>query len=98
MLHDFHQKQTSEKPGSVHAVYLLDGIQIRSKQFNSNGQPGCAEETHMQSNPAMSSSMPQEENEESIIPTKGILLAREEELQGMSDLMSHVQSTPWKLD
>ena len=83
MLYDFHQRQTLKKPGSVHATYLVDGIPTITKAHSANGQAGDGEDAYMQSSPVMSSSLPQEETEEYSIPSKSIVLAREEDLQGM---------------
>ena len=79
MLYDFHQRQTLKKPGSVHATYLVDGIKAQS----ANGRTGDGEDAYMQSTPVMSSSLSQEETEEYTIPSKSIVLVREEDLQGM---------------
>lgn len=86
MLYDFHQRQTLKKPGSVHATYLVDGIPAITKAHIANGQAGHGEDAYMQSSPVMSSSLPQEETEEYNIPSKSIVLAREEDLQGMHHL------------
>ena len=83
MLYDFHQRQTLKKPGSVHATYLVDGLPTLTKAHSANGQTGDGEDAYMQSSPVMSSSLPQEETEEYTIPSKSIVLVREEDLQGM---------------
>ena len=88
MLYDFHHKQSLKKPGSVHASYLVDGIPTITKVHSANGQAGDGEDAYMQSSPVMSSSLPQEETEEYTIPSKSIVLAREEDLQGMHHLKS----------
>lgn len=90
MLYDFHQRQTFKKPGTVHATYLVDGIPTITKAQSTNGQTGDGEDAYMQSSPVMSSSLPQEETEEYTIPSKSIVLAREEDLQGMQYLQSRV--------
>lgn len=88
MLYDFHQKQTSKKPGSVHATYLVDGVSKFTNEPNVNGHQKDGEDMHMQSSPYMNSSMPQEENEEDRIPTRSIVLAREEDLEGEDGMRS----------
>ena len=90
MLYDFHQGQTSKKPGSVHAIYLVDGIPTITKEHSTNGETGDGEDAYMQNSPIMSSSLPQEETEEYTIPSNSIVLAREEDLQGMQYLKSRV--------
>ena len=92
MLYDFHQRQTSKNPGSVHATYLVDGIPTITKAHSTNGQTGVGEDAYMQNSPVMSSSLPQEETEEYTIPSKSIMLAREEDLQGTQYLKIKVPS------
>ena len=88
MLYDFHKKQTLKKPGSVRATYLVDGIPTITKAHSANGPAGNDEDAYMQSSPVMSSSLPQEDSEEYTIPSKSIVLAREDDLQGMHHLKS----------
>ena len=90
MLYDFHQGQTSKEPGSVHATYLVDGIPIMTKGHSTYGETGDGEDAYMQNSPVMSSSLPQEETEEYTIPSKSIVLAREDDLQGMQYLKSRL--------
>lgn len=90
MLYDFHQRQTFKTPGSVRATYLVDGIPTITRVHSANGQTGDSEDAYMQSSPVMSSSLPQEETEESTIPSKSIVLVRDEDLQGMPYLKSIV--------
>lgn len=82
MLYDFHQTQATKQPSSVHATYLLDGEPIISKRTRADGHQQAGTDVHMQSSPFMSSSMPQEEQEEDGVPQRSIILAREEDLQG----------------
>lgn len=82
MLYEFHQTQASEKPGSVHATYLVDGIPIVAKKHSTNGHQQEGEDVHMQSSPYMSSSMPQAEQEEDEVPQRSIMLVREGDLEG----------------
>ncbi|KAK0512148.1 hypothetical protein JMJ35_005276 [Cladonia borealis] len=92
MLYDFHQRQTSKKPGSVHATYLVDGIPTITKAHSTNGQTGDGEDAYMQNSPVMSSSLPQEETEEYTIPSKSIMLAREEDLQAVKSKFARIRS------
>lgn len=82
MLYDFHRSQTTKKPGSVHATYLLDGVPQNSREPSVNGNQQDGEDVHMQSSPYMSSSMPPGEDEDNVIPYRKILLAREADLEG----------------
>ena len=88
MLYDFHQKQTSTKLGSVHATYLVDGVLNNTKALSVNRQESDIEDMHMQSSPYMSSPMLQERNGEDCTPTRSIMLAREEDLEGETGVCS----------
>jgi len=79
MLFDFHQKQNTRKPKSVHATYLITGTRRVIKNANAtNGRDG--EDIAMQS--SFMSSMPDtEEAEEEPVKKTTILLVREEELE-----------------
>lgn len=83
MLFDFHRLQNSKTTGSVHATFLIDGIPKTVKEPSVNGHQADREDAHMQSSPFMSSSMPQEDTEEDTIPIKVVILAKEEDLEGM---------------
>lgn len=80
MLFEFHETQNSKKAGSVHAMYLLGGIPRALVESNGHRQDG--EDVNMQSSPYMSSSMPQEKDEDEVIPQSRIILAREGDLEG----------------
>lgn len=82
MLYEFHHAQNSKKPGSVYATYLIDGVPHIMKEPNDNGHPHDGEDISMQSSPYMSSSMPQEENDEDKISLRKVILAKEEDLEG----------------
>jgi DNA polymerase delta subunit 3 len=81
MLYDFHTKENTKTPNSVHATYLLAGRKRSLEHTNgANGQDG--DDTIMQSSPYMSS-MPEPEAEQpsgASIPKTSIILVREEEL------------------
>ena len=84
MLSDFHNQQTTKKPGSVHAMYLISGVQVAkpSSDLNGTSDDHPADDTPMQSSPFMSSSMPEQEEEEDTTATlKVITLVREEQLE-----------------
>ena len=89
MLFDFHQTQNSRKPGTVHATYLLDGVSLPSYELTVNGTQSDGEDVHMRSSPYMSSSMPQEGHDEKRIPTRKVMLAREEDLEGKDKNIAH---------
>lgn len=85
MLYEFHRKQNSKKPGSVHASYLITGTRIPQtpKQPNGgHGQDKDGEDTVMRSSPPMpSSSMPQPEEEQAApVPVRSVLIVKEEHL------------------
>lgn len=82
MLYEFYFTQTTKKPGSVNATYLLDGVPITPKDSSVNGHQLDGEYTHMQSSPYMSSSMLSHEDQEEAVPTRSIILAKEEDLEG----------------
>ena len=83
MLYEFYQDQTSKKPGSVHATYLLSGT-LSPVGVESNGKHGLegGEDAHMQSSPFVSSQVqPQEDTD--ILPRMTLItVVREGELEG----------------
>jgi DNA polymerase delta subunit 3 len=83
MLYDFHHKQNAKRPGSVHATYLVSGVQAGKSE--SKGVQKKDEDVHMQSSPFMSSSMPNQDEEEpqSQPEMRVITLTREEHLEGI---------------
>lgn len=82
MLYEFYSTQTTKKPGSVSATYLLDGVPTISKDSSVNGHQLDGEDMHVQSSPYMSSSIPYQEDHEEAVPTRSIILAKEEDLEG----------------
>ena len=90
MLYEFYQKQTSKKPGSVHATYLIDGVPKTKNESNMNGQQKDGEDMHMLSSLYMSSSMPQDDNEQDRIQIRSVVLAREEDLTSENGMRSVV--------
>lgn len=82
MLYEFYSTQTTKKPASIKATYLLDGVPKGPKEFGVNGHQQDGEDIHMQSSPYMSSSMPLQEEQEEAVPSRSITLAKEEDLEG----------------
>lgn len=83
MLYDFYHHQTSKKPGSVHATYLLSGIiNPANSPSNGNHRDEDEEDAHMQSSPFVSSQLRPEEDTAIALPVTLITLVREEELEG----------------
>jgi DNA polymerase delta subunit 3 len=91
MLFEFHRLQNSKKPGSIHATYLVTGLQ-RPEQFNSvsNGHGAGGEDTYMQSSPFMSSSIAQPEEQHEAKPVQTIMLVKEEDLEGANGVMAPI--------
>lgn len=83
LLFQFHKQQNSKKPGSVHAVYLVTGyVYPLTPTSSAQYEQADGEDAHMQSSPFMSSSMPQQDEEEEQLAVKTITLCREEDLEG----------------
>lgn len=79
MLYQFHRQQ---KPGSVHATYLLGGTRRPSEPTESDRN--CSktpEEQDMQSSPFMGSSTPKEARMEDSVPVRCLTLVREEDFE-----------------
>lgn len=84
MLYDFHHEQTKRKPGSVHATYLVCGVQRVTELASTNGVHEVHnQDAHMPSSPYMSSSMPRQDGEEEEQTVRSITLVTEEHLEGM---------------
>lgn len=93
MLYEFHSTQVTKSPGSVNATYLLDGVPRAPKESSVNGHRQDGEDTHMQSSPYMSSSMPhQEDQEEEAVPSKSIILAKEDDLDAAKAKFKQIHS------
>ena len=94
MLFDFYAKQNAKKPGSVHATYLLDGTPKPVTSFfqiNRNQRNG--DDVHMQSSPFMSSAAQEEDKEEELaVPSRNVILAREEDLDRAKSSLKTVHS------
>ncbi|KAI9705567.1 MAG: hypothetical protein M1836_006323 [Candelina mexicana] len=82
MLFDFHHQETSKKPGSFHATYLLSGLRQPPEPAPVNGvHEKDGDDDLMQSSPLMSSSMPNQDEAEESIPIRTITLVKEEHLE-----------------
>lgn len=95
MLYDFHHKQNTKKPGTVHATYLLTGIRRVTTSSQTNGiHSQDDEDIPMQSSPPLPSSSAAEPHdsipESSII--RSILLVREEHLAQAKSTFDSISS------
>lgn len=85
MLFDFHRIENAKKPQSVHATYVISGIQKPPQPPQAPGTNGHAaddEDAIMQSSsPYMPSSMPNQDPADAVHVTS-IILTREEDLEG----------------
>lgn len=84
MLYEFHHKQNSKKPDSVHATYLLTGTKLEA---TANGATGTTshedgEDTKMRSSPPLPSSSFQrpKEDEREAVATRTVMIVKEENL------------------
>lgn len=82
MLYEFYCTQTTRKPGSVNVTYLLDGVPNAPRQCSVYGHQEDGEDTHMQSSPYMSSSVLHSEEQEEAVPSRIIMLVKEESIEG----------------
>ncbi|CAK3989976.1 DNA polymerase delta subunit 3-like [Lecanosticta acicola] len=92
MLYDFHHKQNSKKPGSVHATYIITGTKRAVQQANGVQSQDDDEDAVMQSSPPLpSSSMPKPEEEpEQAVPVKSIMLVKEEHMEQARELFETI--------
>lgn len=95
MLFEFHRKENAKKPGTVHATYLITGSRKVETAPQTNGvhsQDG--EDTVMQSSPPLpSSSAPKpEDTVEESVPTRSIMLVKEEHLEQAKHLFDSISS------
>jgi DNA polymerase delta subunit 3 len=89
MLFEFHRQQNVKKPGSVHATYLVAGIKCKPDRTTINGNPlKDGEDEHMQSSPFRSSPVPNLEETLEDSSVLSITLVREENLEGLFNIMS----------
>ncbi|WPH04648.1 Hypothetical protein R9X50_00754100 [Acrodontium crateriforme] len=85
MLFEFHNKQNSKKPGTVHATYLITGTKRQTKSSQANGtETRDDDDTVMQSSPPFpGSSAPVHDEDEEEVPTvvRSVMLVKEEQLE-----------------
>lgn len=86
MLYEFYSIQRIKDPESIKATYLIIGIPRALKQSCVNGHQPDGRDVYMQSSPYMSSSAPHQEDQLEAAPSKGIVLAKEEDLEGKMGL------------
>lgn len=86
MLYEFYSIQRIKDPESIKATYLIIGIPRALKQSCVNGHQPDGRDVYMQSSPYMSSSAPHQEDQVEAAPSKGIVLAKEEDLEGKTGL------------
>jgi DNA polymerase delta subunit 3 len=74
MLYEFHRTQNGKHPGSVHAAYLVYGTKKEAEAPPKVGVDGDIE---------MTSSLPEPEPAEEVIPVHTLSLVQESRLKGM---------------
>ncbi|MCJ1378473.1 hypothetical protein MMC17_001572 [Xylographa soralifera] len=84
ILYDFHARQNAKKSGSVHATYLVSGVQS-TKAIVNRSIAEADEDVHMHSSPFMSSSMPQQDVEEGVFEVKVMTLVQEQRLDAVKE-------------
>ncbi|KAJ5178418.1 uncharacterized protein N7500_001117 [Penicillium coprophilum] len=80
ILFEFHRNENAKKPHTVHATYVISGIQKAPEPAPTNGHADD-EDDMMASIPYLSSSMPNQDADSDSIRTTSIVLAREEDLE-----------------
>ncbi|KAI1838990.1 hypothetical protein DTO027I6_3326 [Penicillium roqueforti] len=79
IMFEFHRNENAKKPKTVHATYVISGIQKAPEPTPTNGHADDEDEM-MQSSPYSTGSLPDEDASDSI-RTTSIILAREEDLE-----------------
>lgn len=94
MLYEFHRKQNSKKPGSVHATYLITGTKQHPSSSNAIASQDDGQDTTMRSSPPLpSSSYPQPDEEVADnIPIRSIMIVKEEHLDQAKAEFTHITS------
>lgn len=98
MLYEFYSTQTTKKPGSINATYLLDGVPRTPEEPNANGHQQDGEDMHMQSSPFMSSPIPHQEDQVEAVPWSSVILAKEEDIEGEMGMQSMGRVSPPPLE
>ncbi|OOQ88412.1 hypothetical protein PEBR_12027 [Penicillium brasilianum] len=80
ILFEFHRVENAKKPQSVHATYLISGIQQPPEPPATNGHANDEDEV-MQSSPYLPSSIPNQDAVPEQVRIASIILAREEDLE-----------------
>ncbi|CAG8254077.1 unnamed protein product [Penicillium nalgiovense] len=80
ILFEFHRNENAKKPQTVHATYVISGIQKAPEPAPTNGHADDEDEM-IQSSPYLPSSMPNQDATSDSFRTASIVLAREEDLQ-----------------
>ncbi|KAJ5585024.1 uncharacterized protein N7459_004824 [Penicillium hispanicum] len=80
ILYEFHRNENAKKPQSVHATYVISGIQKPPEPPAANGHANDDDEI-MPSSPYLPSSMPNQDSAPHSIRLASIILAREEDLE-----------------
>ncbi|KAJ5948624.1 hypothetical protein N7454_001931 [Penicillium verhagenii] len=78
VLYEFHRNENAKNPQSVHATYVISGVQ--SPQPVTATGPANDEDEVMQSSPYMPSSMPNQESASETTRITSVILVREEDL------------------
>ncbi|KAJ5558437.1 hypothetical protein N7461_002409 [Penicillium sp. DV-2018c] len=91
MLFEFHRNENAKKPQTVHATYVISGIQKAPEPAPTNGRADDEDET-MRSSPDLPSSMPNKDTDSASIRTASIVLVREEDLEALPDLNALVDA------
>ncbi|KAJ5677950.1 uncharacterized protein N7477_003583 [Penicillium maclennaniae] len=84
ILFEFHNKENAKKPQSVHATYIISGIQKAPEPPATNGHAKNDEDEIMQSSPYLPSSQPKQDDASESLRIASIILAREEDLEADS--------------
>ncbi|KAJ5488673.1 hypothetical protein N7539_003563 [Penicillium diatomitis] len=80
ILYEFHRTENAKRPHSVHATYVISGVQKPTAPPATNGHTKDEDEV-MQSSPYLPSSMPNQEAASDVVSIASILLVREEDLE-----------------
>ncbi|KAJ5611089.1 hypothetical protein N7510_007808 [Penicillium lagena] len=91
MLFDFHRIENAKKPQTVHATYVVSGIQKPPQSPGINGHGANDEDAIMQSSPYMPSSMPNQDPADAVRVTS-IILTREEDLEAAKSTFESIST------
>ncbi|EPS32841.1 hypothetical protein PDE_07802 [Penicillium oxalicum 114-2] len=92
ILYEFHRNENAKRPQSVHATYLISGIQKPAEEPPAtNGHPSDEDEV-MQSSPYLLSSMPNQDSALESVRVASIILAREEDLEAAKTTFQSISS------